>query len=227
MKIFLAMTTIPDRFHSSIFKDQIHHLYQQTIPFEKLFLSIPIRYKRFPEIPKLDTQDLEKKYSTLNIIWLEQDYGPSCKFLGPLIFRFKDIQNSILIIIDDDRYYNIQMNQIYSSFFENRQYHDIQIVSGNAEFYNQQFFYEKTPPTFLDIRTSNSKYISGFMSFAFCLRNPPLFHKLTSYTQLILSDIPLAFYHDEGILLNFLWFEDIPVYYINYKFINIMVSKFN
>lgn len=213
------MTTIPSRYSNSIFWDQINYLKLQKKTFEKLFISIPNKYKRFTNHDDLIIdQDI---YPWIDIIKINEDYGPSSKFLAPLLYRFDEIKTNILIIIDDDRYYDVNMTRLYFEFFESNP--NIYIASGNPELYNNIHYYERMDNKFLDIRPSSKRYVSGFMSWSMNLSQEIKFiNVLIEYTLKILKHVPDSFYHDEGILVNFMWFFNIIVYYINFKFINVL-----
>lgn len=215
-KIFIAMSTIPSRASNPKFIDNIQSLQKQHLPFEKLFISIPKEYKRFPNqtiCPKI-VQELES-YPWIQIINLERDYGPASKFLGPLIHCSEELKDNILIIIDDDRTYSAQMTTLYADFFE--KHPTIHVASGNPQLYFNTFFYQRLDPQFLDIREARSKYVSGFMSFALHCRHD--WNDLVNYTLRVLEQHPDSFYHDEGILMNYFQCFNVGVFYINFKMI--------
>jgi hypothetical protein len=221
-KIFIAMSIIPSRASNPKFIDNIHHLQKQQITFEKLFISIPKEYKRFPNqtiCPKV-LQDLES-YPWIQIIHLEKDYGPASKFLGPLLNCKETLQDNILIIIDDDRTYSSRMTTLYRDFFVKNP--TIHVVSGNPQLYYNVFFYQRLDPQYLDIREARCKYVSGFMSFALHCRHD--WSDLEHYTLRVLEKFPNSFYHDEGILMNYFQCFDIVVFYINFKMIEFVQKE--
>ena len=216
IKIFIAMSIIPSRALDPRFIDNIRHLQKQQLPFEKLLISIPKQYKRFPNqtITPEVVQEL-KSFPWIQIIHLEKDYGPASKFLGPLLHCKEALQDNILIIIDDDRTYSHKMTTLYSDFFVKNP--TIHVVSGNPQLYYNVFFYQRLDPQFLDIREARSKYVSGFMSFALHCRHD--WNDLVNYTFLVLEKFPDSFYHDEGILMNYFQCFNVGVFYINFKMI--------
>jgi hypothetical protein len=215
-KIFIAMSVIPSRASNPKFIDNIRKLQSQQQTFEKLFISIPNEYKRFPNqsFPPQILQEL-KSYPWVQIIHLEKDYGPASKFLGPFLHCKETLQDNILIIIDDDRTYSLKMTTLYSDFFA--QHPTIHVVSGNPQLYYNVFFYQRLDPQFRDIREARSKYVSGFMSFALHCRHD--WNDLVNYTLQVLEKCPDSFYHDEGILMNYFQCFNMDVFYINFKMI--------
>jgi hypothetical protein len=93
----ISLTTIPSRF--SKIKPTLESLLNQNVKPEKIFLNIPLKYRRFDDyennkIPKLEG-------ITINIS--EHDYGPATKIL-PVVNQFDD--NKIIIYCDDDIIYD-------------------------------------------------------------------------------------------------------------------------
>jgi len=221
-KIFIAMSIIPSRALDPKFIDNIRHLQKQQLPFEKLFISIPKEYKRFPNqtiCPKV-LQELTA-YPWVEIIHLEKDYGPASKFLGPLLHCKETLQDNILIIIDDDRTYSTQITTLYADFFI--KHLSVDVASGNPQLYYNTFFYQRLDPQFIDIREARSKYVSGFMSFALHCRHD--WNDLVNYTLQVLEKCPDSFYHDEGILMNYFQCFDVKVFYINFKMIEFVEQE--
>jgi hypothetical protein len=214
-KFYIGVTTIPPRIQSPLFKEHMIHLLQQD-NCEKIFITIPKQYQRFI----LDSQcqiilnELLQISCKFEIIEIETDYGPACKFLGPLLYKCKEIQNNVLIIIDDDRFYNPQMTLVYKNFFQ--QYPNIDFVTGNQNLYFQPDLYSQQ--TSIEYKIHSYPYVAAFMSFAFIVNSD--INELVNYTLYILKHIPPSFFHDEGILLNYLKFKDKKVFLINYQFIN-------
>lgn len=216
--IFLSMTTIPSRMNHHDFMKRLQHLEQQKVSFEKLFLCIPPRYKRFGNC-KPDEERLSNigiKFPWIEIIRLEEDYGPASKYMGPLLFHASTIRKSILIIIDDDRMYSPRMTQLYRDFFITHPEADA--ATGNQELYFNLVKYKMLDEEFLDIQPSKLRYLSGFMSFA--LQGKKNWEELVDYTEKILDGVPESFFHDEGILLNYIHFTDRQVYNVNFKMID-------
>lgn len=216
-KIFLSLTTIPPRIKDEKFLKHVLHLKNQTETFEKLYITLVKDYKRFPN-ENLEINILNKleQLNWIEIIWLEQDFGPACKFLGPLIKKYNNLDDNILIIIDDDRYYDVNMIKIYKNFFKSHS--DIYVASGNQFFYFNGLIYNTHDSNFIDIRETDIKYPAAFMSFAISFKYD--WKELINYTIEIINNVEKSFFHDEGILLNFFKFKKIRVFYITFKFIN-------
>lgn len=222
MKFYLAMTTIPSRFNLNIFLEHILYLKKQTIVFEKLFITIPKKYNRFDvNIMKSNIYKQLEQIEYIKIIYIEKDYGPATKYLGPLLYEMNEIDNNYLIIIDDDRFYHPKMIEIYKDFFQKNP--DVWVASGNQELYFNFVRYNSLSDDYLKIIETHFKFVSGFMSF--CLKINPEILKLCDYTFFILENVKNSFFHDEGILLNFFSFMNIRVFYINFKFVNLISEE--
>ena len=219
MKFYLAMTTIPSRLNNPDFLRRVLHLKNQTRPFEKLFITIPIRYKRFQDQAKDSIIKVLKSIEFVEIISLDVDYGPACKFLGPMIKKRREIESNILIVMDDDRFYDPSMIEVYHDFFSD---HPIDLVaSGNQELYFRSIRFANLKKDDYKIVVANHRYVSGFMSFALRFKDE-LFFDLIDYSVRMIQDVKDVFFHDEGILLNFLTFNKITVHYINYPFVDVI-----
>lgn len=215
------MTTIPPRACAPDFLPRLLHLRDnQTRPFHKLFLSIPRQYKRFPDaridnnlLDTLDTMDW------IDVIFLEEDYGPASKFLGPMLYRSSEIMSATaLVILDDDRVYASTLVERYEDFF--KRHPNISVATGNQELYFHRLLYPSLPPDFLDVRPCRTRRVSGFMSFGFAGISEKTKTILSRYTLQVLKNVPDSFFHDEGILWIFLNAMDIAVYNINHPFVS-------
>ena len=98
-KIYVNFTTIPSRISS--IEPVIKSLVNQTEKISKIFINIPRKYIRFKEKVKIP-EFLEKYKSDVEIFYLDNDYGPLTKVIGPLINE-KIGSNDIILITDDDR----------------------------------------------------------------------------------------------------------------------------
>lgn len=220
-RIYITLTTIPPRIIDPLFKQHMIHLLKQNIIIQKIFINIPIQYKNFEFT--LDCQlILDSIIQTSNlfeIIHLEKDYGPASKLLGPIIYKYSMIENNILIIIDDDRFYHENMSFIYHQFFELNPL--ILAVTGNQNLYFclDSYLNCKSVSYF----QSKTQYMAAFMSCALMMN--PVYQSVLDYFFYILKELPDSFYHDEGILLNYLKFNKINVYNINFQFINVIEKE--
>ena len=108
MKSFcVSLTSIPPRF--STLEKTIRSINDQIKKPQKIFLNIPLKYKRYPN-SKYNISQLEKIFENLKIIRCN-DYGPGTKLLGSLKY-LKDYD--FVILIDDDHIYNQNMLNIFN-----------------------------------------------------------------------------------------------------------------
>lgn len=101
MKIYASLTTIPSRLE--FVEKAIESLVSQTRKIDTIFLNIPKKYNRFPDIviPESKLELLSTKFgSHLCINRLDEDYGPGTKLLGVPDSVFEE--DSVLILVDDD-----------------------------------------------------------------------------------------------------------------------------
>ena len=215
------MTTIPPRILDSLFIEHLNHLLKQTIEFEKIFINIPIEYKRFKN--NYNHLEILNNYllnqSKFELIMLKEDYGPASKFLGPLLYKWDEIKDNILIIIDDDRFYDVKMCEIYKNFYQS--FPHILFATGNQNLYFKQDLYLQCKE--VEYKLNPTQYIAAFMSCSILIKDS--IKNLIDYSMFILNHLQDSFYHDEGILLNYIKFNDFKVYNINYQFINIIQEE--
>ncbi len=108
--IYISLSTIPQRLKN--LNESVQSLLKQTRKPDKIFINIPLKYKRFPEtikdsqIPKFNTSEVE--------ITRCEDYGPGTKLLGSLN-KFK--KNSLVILADDDHTYEDYMIDKFFYFY--------------------------------------------------------------------------------------------------------------
>ncbi len=114
MKFCVSLTTIPSRI-KNVYKT-IENLNNQTIKPDKIFLNIPIEYKRFKndKVSENDISELKK----LNIeVTRCKDYGPATKLMGSL----DKIKNyDCVILIDDDHLYYKNIFHIFIDEFKKK-----------------------------------------------------------------------------------------------------------
>ena len=119
--IYVSISTIPQRIKN--LNSTVQSLLNQTLKPDKIFINIPLKYKRFEEtvadnqIPKFNNNVVE--------ITRCEDCGPGTKLLGSLN---KLEKNSLLILADDDhiyedfmvekfvQYYSTEPNNAYSFY---------------------------------------------------------------------------------------------------------------
>jgi hypothetical protein len=111
-KFCISLSSIPSRLQS--IKEVVNSLNQQTIKPKKIFLNIPLSYKRFPEIKNINLDILKDiKDDNFQVIRCE-DYGPGTKLLGS-ISLFKNFD--YVILVDDDHCYHPRMCEIFNKYF--------------------------------------------------------------------------------------------------------------
>ncbi|NDE14344.1 hypothetical protein EBZ80_05370 [bacterium] len=215
-RVFVSLSTIPSRANDPLFIRHIRWLTRQTVPPEKIFVILCRAYKRFPG------QAVEERVASelgtiprVEVCWADEDLGPATKFVFPLEHRYEEIKDGLLIVIDDDRFYHPRMIEIYLDALA--AHPGAHVLGGNQEFYFQRRLYE-TLGGRPSVRASDSRYVAAFMSF---LLNPAAadWRPLVAFTRTILREVPESFFHDEGILLNYLRFLDLRVLYVNFAFV--------
>ena len=108
--IYISLSTIPQRLKN--LNESVKSLLKQTRKPDKIFINIPLKYKRFSEtieadqIPKFDSSVVE--------ITRCEDCGPGTKLLGSLD-KFE--KNSLLILADDDHTYEDYMIEKFFYFY--------------------------------------------------------------------------------------------------------------
>ncbi len=109
VKFCVSMSTIPSRI-KSIHKI-LNNIENQTLHPNKIFLNIPINYKRFKE-EKIDDQDIINLKRENLVINRCEDFGPGTKIMGSI----EEVKKyDCVIIIDDDHLYD---ENIFSIFIE-------------------------------------------------------------------------------------------------------------
>ena len=122
----ITLTTIPSRL-GNIYKT-IKSIERQTLKPNKIFLNIPNKYYRFPNITIAEIE-IEKLKSELVQINRCNDFGPATKIMGALN-EVKEFDCAI--IIDDDHIYDERMCEIFIKEFEKKK--------NNYSYYIQKIF---------------------------------------------------------------------------------------
>lgn len=228
-KYYIGLTTIPSRIKLPVFIENIEHiLLRQTYPIEKIFITIAKKYKRFDEKIDISTINKLKSYSKITLIILDEDYGPASKYLGPLIHNYDELENNILIIIDDDRKYNINLVKNFASL-----YYSFQNITFSSGLWKEYFSkdYKKMSENYLDIHMEKESNINkfnygngvgGFMGFAIKVLNLKDF---IDYNFKIFKRLPKSLYHDEGIILGYLKYKEETIFYLNHKGCNYIENE--
>jgi len=108
--IYISISTIPQRLKH--LNESINSLLNQTRKPDKIFINIPVKYRRFKEtiednqIPKFDSSIVE--------VTRCEDCGPGTKLLGSLN-KFE--KNSLVILADDDHTYEDYMIEKFFYFY--------------------------------------------------------------------------------------------------------------
>jgi hypothetical protein len=229
MKCYVALSTIPSRIKLPMFLENIYSMvHNQTYPFEKLYITIAKKYKRFTDIIPDNIIDDLQKIPKVELIILDEDYGPASKYLGPLIYRYNEIKDHLLIIVDDDRFYNKNLLQHfvigYNSFPE------ISYFSGYYKDYFAKNYKSFTDDylEFLIYKEGNDDIffhgnsLSGFYGFALHVTNMDAFIK---YNFDIMKKLEKSIYHDEGIILGYLKYLEETILYIKHKGCNFIDNE--
>ena len=115
--IYISLTAIPQRIKH--LNKTIESLLNQTQKPDKIFINIPLKYKRFNDI--IDDDQIPKFDDKIIEITRCEDYGPGTKLLGSLN---KLEKNSLIILADDDN--------IYEDYMIEKFYHYYSIAPENA-----------------------------------------------------------------------------------------------
>ena len=108
--IYISLTAIPQRIKH--LNKTIESLLNQTQKPDKIFINIPLKYKRFNEI--IDDDQIPKFDDKIIEITRCEDCGPGTKLLGSL---FKLKKDSLIILADDDNTYEDYMIENFYYFY--------------------------------------------------------------------------------------------------------------
>ena len=115
--IYVSLTTIPERIKDS--NRSIDSLLNQSLKPDKIFINIPLKYKRFKEV--IDDEQIPEFNDNKVEITRCEDCGPGTKLLGSLD---KLERNSLIILADDDN--------IYENYMIEKFYHYYSLAPENA-----------------------------------------------------------------------------------------------
>ncbi len=108
--IYVSLSTIPGRIKN--IGKSVESLLKQTQQPDKIFINIPFKYRRFPEI--VSDSDIPKFNNSRVEISRCEDCGPGTKLLGSLNKIKKD---SLIILADDDNIYENYMIEKFYYFY--------------------------------------------------------------------------------------------------------------
>ena len=108
--IYVSLSTIPQRIKH--LDKTVESLLKQSLKPDKIFINIPMRYKRFTEtidnnqLPDFDDNSIE--------ITRCEDCGPGTKLLGSINKLKKD---SLIVLADDDNIYEDYMIEKFNHYY--------------------------------------------------------------------------------------------------------------
>jgi len=108
--IYVSLTTIPQRVKN--LNKSVESLLKQSQKPDKIFINIPIKYRRFKET--IDDTQIPKFNNSIVEIARCEDYGPGTKLLGSLNKINKD---SLIILADDDNIYEDYMIEKFYYYY--------------------------------------------------------------------------------------------------------------
>lgn len=218
-KIYIGLTTIPSRANNDILINNLNKFIKsQNYEFDKIFITIPKKYKRFENNINSNIIEKIKKLKKVEIIFIDKDYGPASKYLGPYINNLIG-NNDLLIIIDDDRVYN--KNLVKNLVIAYRSFNQYEIFTGLwSYFFDKKYKYLNKD--FLEITVYKEKNddnfrfgngVGGFFGFALNIKNKKEF---INYNLEIQNKIEKSFFHDEGIILGYLKKKEKSIIYLKH-----------
>jgi hypothetical protein len=219
-KCFISLTTIPSRVVLPSFIENVNHiLNNQTYEIEYLFITLAKKYKRFDSVIDENIIKELQNIPKVIVIMSDCDYGPASKYLCPLINYYQILKDNILVVIDDDRKYN--KNLLRNFMIGYNSFPNIIFSSGLWNMYFDKN-YRNIDENFLEIELykeyNNNKFhygqgLGGFFGFAIKVNNLDNF---INYNLSILNRIPKSFYHDEGIILGYLKYNESYILYLKH-----------
>ena len=108
--IYVSLSTIPERLKN--LNKSVESLLNQTLKPNKIFINIPLKYRRFSET--IEKGQIPEFNSDFVKITRCEDCGPGTKLLGSLN---KLEKNSLLILADDDHIYKDYMIEKFFYFY--------------------------------------------------------------------------------------------------------------
>ncbi len=116
MKFCVSLTTIPSRINNIHLT--IQSILSQTVKPDKIFLNLPINFRRFNNY--LFTEEEIKKISYKNLEVVRcRDFGPGTKIMGSLNKIKKNYD--FVVLIDDDHEYHELFLEIFLDNFKKKQ----------------------------------------------------------------------------------------------------------
>ena len=109
----VSLTSLPSRIDN--ISETIQSIENQTLKPNKVFLNLPLNFKRFPEYNFTTNQISKLSKYNLEISRCE-DYGPATKLMGSLNKINKEYD--CVILIDDDHIYHERVFEIFIDNFK-------------------------------------------------------------------------------------------------------------
>ena len=108
--IYVSLSTIPQRI--KYLDKTVESLLKQSLKPDKIFINIPLKYKRFTET--IDNNQLPDFGDNSVEITRCEDCGPGTKLLGSINKLKKD---SLIVLADDDNIYEDYMIEKFNYFY--------------------------------------------------------------------------------------------------------------
>lgn len=202
---YLSLTTTPPRLCNQDFEKTINSLLDQTVVAKKIFVNVPISYRRTfhpdfsNDIVEKRIYYLRNKYPSLHFVRPAEDLGPATKLLGTIDSAPEVLDpESLLIVVDDDIEYSKDMiwchvttHALYQcdlSSIDQRQL--IQIWEPYKFHKHNELFVEDT-----NLR------VYGFLSFAIKFKSCA---NIKTFFQKAWDEVPESFFHDDAIFSGYL-----------------------
>ena len=233
MDVYVTLTTVPFRCNTSFFINVVEQVcIKQTIKPTMVFINIPKTYLRFKE--KIDFTYINKKLKHLPNVCInitDQDRGPCTKYIDTLENINLNLNKNLLIVLDDDRIYSEKIVEDYLKGIEKFNTETFNFCIGDHEKIKspKYSFWCKNEQKWKIYNTYKTQYymskikdhnkrpphtgVCGFFGYAFYNFNVQPFIK---YHNNIIKNIPLAIYHDDAIVSNYINFTENKSLYIDH-----------
>jgi len=222
-KTYISLTTTPARFYTDTTNDEFINvlttLSSQTVPADKIFVSLCSEYKRRFTAPEYDNRRLDRisriksRFSNVEIIETI-DYGPATKLLGLLEYDkrhpfFKE--NDLIIVVDDDHLYSRDLVWSHVTGFN--------IYNADVIAIDQAFMIRSLNPYTFNVTNKlyNDNYqgfLYGWLSFSIRFRST---YDIFSFYKDITVRYPDIIFHDD--LFFTLYVHQHKLYTIESRFI--------
>jgi hypothetical protein len=218
--IIITLTTIPTRFITTEFDNIIKNLSEQKLKPKSVVINLCKKYNRVFEYDKDIYQEklknFESKFDNV-IINICDDYGPGTKLIGLENFKFK--KEDIVIILDDDIFYNKYLTTYYALGYQLYNSCGIAILNTIYEellFKNDIIYTLRTKN--LELYYDNYNYsLFGCRSYSF---KSEYINDIIKMSKILLNNDKLLWKHDD-ILFTYCYKK------LNLKMIGMNLYSFN